>query len=123
MELTQTVDTDPTKLEPSDVIRLPGTAASRTLVPDQLRLLLQVHLDLEPARLGGDLASQLVERVAGVLAAKAAIAVRYGGGAWVAHAESDAHPAIGSLASAGHLLDRVAAAPFGARTERCHSCL
>ena len=99
MELTQTVDTDPTKSEPSDVILLPGTAASRTLVPDQLRLLLHVHLDLESARLGGELSSQLVERVAGVLAAKAAIAVRHGG-AWALRAESDAHPAIESIASA-----------------------
>ena len=120
MELTQTVDTDPTKSEPYDVIRLPGIAASRTLVPDQLRLLLQVHLDLEPARLGGDLSSQLAERVAGVLAAKAAIAVRHGG-PWALRAESDAHPAIESIASAGHVLDRVAAAPSGARTERWQS--
>jgi diguanylate cyclase (GGDEF)-like protein len=90
---------------------------SRTLAPDQLRLLLQVHLDLEPARLGGDLPSQLVARVAGVLAAKAALAVR-SGGAWSLAAQSDAHPAIESIAVAGHVLDRVAAAPFGVRTER-----
>jgi diguanylate cyclase (GGDEF)-like protein len=117
MDLIETVDPHPTKPDSSGVIPVAGIAASRTLAPDQLRLLLEVHLDLEPLHLGGDLSSQLVQRVAGVLAAKAAIAVRASGG-WTIGAESDPHPAIASVATAGHVLDRVAGAPIGARTER-----
>ena len=117
MELIEAVDPDPTISDSSGVIPVPRPGVSRTLAPDQLRLLLQVHLDLESARLGGDLSSQLVQRVAGVLGAKTVIAVRTAG-VWSVGAESDPHPALVSFAAAGHVLDRVAGAPLGARTER-----
>jgi diguanylate cyclase (GGDEF)-like protein len=115
VELTRTVPSVPDNVEQPGQESGPQTAPAHALTPDQLRRLLQVHLNLDADLPERHPAAQFAQRIAAIVGLKVAIAVRQEG-TWSVVTESSADPML-AMTGAGPVFDRASAAPHTVRAE------